>query len=147
MAKDILKEIIIILLLCLAILLILCIIFYRYNPIGKVVPNTIAYTVPESVKTDLEDDNIVEEEITVENIIYTVEGADLNIYKKSNSYIPGKANPFSTTTASSLNETNEEGLSESGSAISQPKSTDEKSTTQTETKQSTNTFWGSSGNK
>ena len=49
MIKTVFKEIIIILLLCLAILLILSVLFYDYNPISKVVPNKIAYTVPENI--------------------------------------------------------------------------------------------------
>ena len=82
MIKTVFKEIIIILLLCLAILLILSVLFYDYNPISKVVPNKIAYTVPENIKNDLEEENTIEE-ITVENKVYTIEGSDLNIYKKS----------------------------------------------------------------
>lgn len=102
MIKTVFKEIIIILLLCLAILLILSVLFYDYNPISKVVPNKIAYTVPENIKNDLEEENTIEE-ITVENKVYTIEGSDLNIYKKSKSYNPGKANPFSTTTEDDTN--------------------------------------------
>ena len=102
MIKTVFKEIIIILLLCLAVLLILSVLFYDYNPISKVVPNKIAYTVPENIKNDLEEENTIEE-ITVENKVYTIEGSDLNIYKKSKSYNPGKANPFSTTTEDNTN--------------------------------------------
>lgn len=47
MIKSILKEIIIVLLLCAIILFVLGILFYDYNPINKVVPNKIAYSVPE----------------------------------------------------------------------------------------------------
>ena len=90
MVKTVFKEIIIILLLCLAILLVLSVLFYDYNPISKVVPNKIAYTVPEGIENDLEEET-TEEEITIENKIYTIEGSDLNIYKKSNSYNPGKS--------------------------------------------------------
>ena len=106
MIKVIFRETIIILLLCVAILLILGVLFYDYNPIGKVVPNKIAYTVPEDIKDDLEEENIIEEELVMQNIIYKVEGSDLNIYKKSNSYNPGKANPFAETVSDSTSVVN-----------------------------------------
>ena len=96
MFKTIIKEIIITLLLCIAILLVLSILFYDYNPINKVVPNKIAYSVPENIKNELEKVD-VENTFAIENKIYTIEGADLNIYKKSNSYNPSKVNPFAST--------------------------------------------------
>ena len=43
MVKSIIKEIIIMLLLCVAILLILGVLFYDYIPSNKVVPGKIAY--------------------------------------------------------------------------------------------------------
>lgn len=100
MIKTVLKEIIIILLLCLAILLILSVLFYDYNPINKVVPSEIAYTVPEDIKEELAD-NPVEETVQTENKVYVIDGSDLNIYKTSNSYNPSKENPFATTTSGS----------------------------------------------
>lgn len=105
MVKTVFKEIIIILLLCIAILLILSILFYDYNPLNKVVPNKIAYTVPDDIKDELQEENI-QNNLTVENKIYTVEGSDLNIYKKSNSYVPGKANPFASSVTDEPAETN-----------------------------------------
>ena len=51
MTKSILKEIIIVLLLCLAIILVLGILLYDYVPISKTVPNQVAYTTPEDVVT------------------------------------------------------------------------------------------------
>ena len=59
MFKTIIKEIIITLLLCIAILLVLSILFYDYNPINKVVPNKIAYSVPENIKNELEKVDVV----------------------------------------------------------------------------------------
>lgn len=104
MFKTIIKEIIITLLLCIAILLVLSILFYDYNPINKVVPNKIAYSVPENIKNELEKVD-VENTFTIENKIYTIEGADLNIYKKSNSYNPSKVNPFVSTPSENTNVT------------------------------------------
>lgn len=111
MIKTILKEGIIVILLCVAILLILSILFYDYNPIAKVIPNKIAYTAPEDIKNDLEED-VEEEEIQIQNKVYMIEGSDLNIYKKSNTYNPSKENPFistpvdSSTTSSDTVKTN-----------------------------------------
>ena len=96
MIKTILKEAIIILLLCIAILIVLSILFYDYNPINKVIPNKIAYTTPENVKEELQEETI-QTTLEVQNKVYTIEGSDLNIYKKSQSYDPSKDNPFATT--------------------------------------------------
>lgn len=96
MAKTIFKEIIITLLLCIAILLILAIIFYDYNPLNKVVPNKIAYSAPDDIKNELEENEIKDVLDSGINIVYSIESKDLNIYKKSNSYVSGKLNPFST---------------------------------------------------
>lgn len=103
MIKSILKEIIIILLLCIAILFVLSILFYDYSPINKVVPNKIAYSVPENIKNELEEENPQNTELTVQNKVYTIEGSDLNIYKKANSYNPSKENPFASTTSEDTN--------------------------------------------
>lgn len=96
MVKTILKESIIVLLLCISILLILSILFYDYNPVGKVIPNKIAYVAPNDIKEELSEENI-ETEIQIQNKVYTIEGSDLNIYKKSNAYNPSKENPFVST--------------------------------------------------
>lgn len=104
MIKSILKEIIIVLLLCAIILFVLGILFYDYNPINKVVPNKIAYSVPENIKNELEEN--VQNTLSVENKVYTIEGSDLNIYKKSKAYNPSKENPFVSTSSEDENTTN-----------------------------------------
>lgn len=105
MIKTILREMMIVLLLCIAILFVLSILFYDYNPISKVVPNKIAYVVPENIRNELKEEN-VQNTISIENKVYTVEGSDLNIYKKSNSYNPSKENPFATTVNGNSNVVN-----------------------------------------
>lgn len=95
MVKTILKETIITLLLCIAILLVLGVIFYDYNPLNKVVPNKIAYSTPEEIKEDIKENEVKDVLEGGVNIVYSIDGSDLNIYKKSNSYVSGKANPFS----------------------------------------------------
>jgi len=94
MVKTVLKEIIITLLLCIAILLVLSILFYDYNPLNKIVPNKIAYSTPEEIKNEIEQNEVKDVLEGGVNIVYSIDGSDLNIYKKSNSYIPGKENPF-----------------------------------------------------
>ena len=107
MIKTILKESMIILLLCIAILFVLSILFYDYNPINKVVPNKIAYSVPENIRNELEEEN-VQNTLSIENKVYTIDGSDLNIYKKSNSYNPSKENPFASTPSEDANITTSE---------------------------------------
>ena len=52
MIKSIFKEICIMILLCIAIVLVLGVIFYDSIPTNKVVPNKLsAYTTPENVRT------------------------------------------------------------------------------------------------
>lgn len=96
MVKTVLKEVFIELLLVIAILVVVAILFYDYNPINKVIPNKIAYTTPENIKNELKEENI-ETEVSIENKVYTIEGSDLNIYKKSKTYNPSKENPFAST--------------------------------------------------
>lgn len=99
MIKTILKEIIIMILLCVAILFILSVLFYDYNPINKIVPNKIAYSVPENIKNELTEEEEIENKLVVENKVYTIQGSDLNLYKKTNTYNPSKENPFAKTSS------------------------------------------------
>ena len=101
MIKSIIKEVFIMLLLCIAILLILGILFYDYIPTNKVIPEKEAYSTPNNVKEEI-NEQITEIEKTV--ISYEITDSDLNIYKKSSDYKPGKPDPFSlveTTSGSS----------------------------------------------
>lgn len=98
MLKIILKETIITLLLCITILLILGVLFYDYNPLNKIVPNKISYTVPEEIKNDIQDNEVKDFLEGGFNLVYSIDSSDLNIYKKENSYVAGKENPFSEET-------------------------------------------------
>ena len=53
--KKAVKEIGIFILLCLAVILVLAILFYNFNPSGKVVPSKVTYSAPEAVKEDLQE--------------------------------------------------------------------------------------------
>ena len=50
MAKKIIKEIIIMLLLCLAIILILGVLLYEYVPSNKIIPEEVSYTTPQNIQ-------------------------------------------------------------------------------------------------
>lgn len=93
MAKSIIKEIIIILLICLAIILVLGILLYEYVPISKTIPNEVSYTTPSDVKEELLSSSDVDDDQII--VTYEVNQDDLNNYKKIQNYKPGKANPFS----------------------------------------------------
>ena len=92
--KSFIKELIIILLLCLAIILILGIILYEYVPTSKTIPNAVSYTTPDEVKEELLATDSVDESQIV--MTYEVNSSDLNNYKRIQDYKPGKANPFSS---------------------------------------------------
>lgn len=91
------KEIIIMLLVCLVAMLLLAVVFYEYIPARKVVPEVSTYTVPDTVSQLLADDidnkdsNVI---LTFEEGEYEVTSKDLNNYEAKNEYVPGKANPF-----------------------------------------------------
>ena len=118
MTKSILKEIIIVLLLCLAIILVLGILLYDYVPISKTVPNQVAYTTPEDVKQELIQSGSLDESEVI--MTYEVNNDDLNNYRRVKDYKPGKANPFSSyETATEGNTTNStNGTSTTGTATS-----------------------------
>ena len=92
MIKSIIKEIFIMLFICVAIILVFGIVFYDYIPINKVIPSKVSYVVPEDIKGQLEDTVIAEQDKVI--LTYQIDSTDLNRYKNSGSYVPGKANPF-----------------------------------------------------
>lgn len=122
MSKSIIKEIIIILLLCLAIIVVLGLLLYEYVPMSKVVPEPVSYTTPEDVKEELIQSGEINESEVI--MTYEVDSTDLRNYQSINNYNPGKANPFSsyqtqTTETTSTNggtTTSAGGTSTTGSA-------------------------------
>ena len=94
MVKTIIKEVLIVILICLALVLGLSIVFYNFNPSNKVVPNKISYTTSDEIKALKGETNV--EDVVGEgfNVIFKIENADLQNYTKSNRYIDGKAHPF-----------------------------------------------------
>ena len=120
MAKSIIKEIIIILLICLAIILVLGILLYEYVPISKTIPNEVAYTTPSDVKEELLSSSDVDDDQII--VTYEVNQDDLNNYKKIQNYKPGKANPFSSyeqsTSGTNTTENGSSGSTDSGNSNS-----------------------------
>jgi len=93
MLKNIIKELIIVLLLIGAILLLLGIFLYDYIPTSKIVPKIEQYQVPNTVKQELEA-SVTELEQEQTQIVYEIDGTDLKNYEKSQDYQKGKVNPF-----------------------------------------------------
>ena len=87
MTKTIIKELIIVLLICLAIILILGVVLYGYAPISKTIPNQISYTTPPEVKEELVAGEVDESQVIM---TYEINSSDLNDYKRIKNYKPGK---------------------------------------------------------
>lgn len=103
MAKKVVKELIIILLLSLAIILLLGILLYEYVPMTKTIPTPVSYTTPENVKQELANTTTIDESQII--LTYEVDSTDLNNYKRIQDYKPGKANPFSSYETTGTNTT------------------------------------------
>jgi len=105
MVKNVLKEIFIMLLLLAAIILVLAVVFYEYNPMNKVVPNAVSYKMPDNlsdVKEELESTLITQEEQIIKT--YELTERELKLSIKVN-YEPGKANPFEAYTEETTDNT------------------------------------------
>lgn len=108
MAKKIIKEIILILLLCLAIILVLGLLLYEYVPTGKIIPEQVSYTTPSEIKEEINKGENVEDEQVI--LTYSIDSTDLKNYERINTYVPGKTNPFSSyDTGSTQNPSNGNG--------------------------------------
>lgn len=93
MIKSILKEGFIVILLMAAIVLLLGILFYDYNPTSKSIPKTVEpYKLSEDIQNEIGHDF----ESDSENIIktYKIDASDLNNYEQIDEYNSGKINPF-----------------------------------------------------
>lgn len=96
--NKIIKEIIIMLLVCLATMLLLAILLYRYIPNRKAVPEVTTYVASEEIQAFLDDD--VDSKDKQEDVVltYEVTASDLKNYQATEDYVPGKANPFGAYT-------------------------------------------------
>lgn len=94
MFKTLAKQFIIMLLICVAIGLILAIIFYQYIPSNKIVPSKVEeYQTSESIKAEIQDktENF---DLGSSEQNYEITDSDLNLDKRTGSYDPGKMDPF-----------------------------------------------------
>ena len=97
MAKSIFKEVLIILLVCVAIVLLMAVIFYNYIPTNKVIPAKVtAYQLPQNVEEIINETTI--DSFNSSSINYTIDNSDLTRYEAAQSYNPGKADPFAEYT-------------------------------------------------
>lgn len=102
------KEIIILLLICLIAMLALAIALYQYIPSKKTVPEISKYSVSEQVQ-DLLEDNIDQKSDKDRVILtYEVTKGELSGYQVTNDYIPGKSNPFGVVSKTITEEESEE---------------------------------------
>ena len=94
---KVVKEIIILLLVCLVTMLLLAVIFYNYLPARKIIPEVATYKASDTV-TELLADNIDNTDndvlLTYEGGEYEVTKSDLKNYESVKKYVPGKSNPF-----------------------------------------------------
>ena len=97
MAKNFIKELIIVLLLALAVILVLGVLLYEYVPVNKIIPEKVSYTTPENVREELQVDSNVDDTQIV--LTHQIDATDLSNYKNIKEYIPGKKNPFEDVNA------------------------------------------------
>lgn len=102
--KSILKEILIIVLLCCAICLILGVVFYDYIPTNKVVPSTVeAYKTSNTVKEEINQEVV---DYPKQNISFEITESDLRLYEQEDNFNSGKANPFAIISSNVTTGTN-----------------------------------------
>ncbi len=152
--KNFLKELMITILLCIALVLILAVIFYDYIPINKTIPEPVEYTMPASlseVKEELNKAVQNEEERII--VTYEIDDSDLSGYKKQGSYKEGKVDPFSISNYENNTTTNSSSSSTSNSTKNNnvKNTINNSNTTSTKEEQenpnSTGTFFEDSGMK
>ena len=145
MAKKIIKEITIMLLLCLAIILVLGVLLYEYVPSSKIIPEEVSYTTPESVKEELSKGENVEDEQVI--LTYSIDATDLNNYERINTYVPGKTNPFSSYESNTSSEQSDDNNSSSGSTSTGSSSNTNNTNTNSDTNSSGSGYFPDTGTK
>ena len=93
---KVLKEIILMLLVCLLGMLLFAVLFYKYIPNRKVIPEVKNYSSSAQIQEQLADDVDQRNDKIIKT--YEVTSSDLSNYKSSQEYVPGKANPFASVT-------------------------------------------------
>ena len=161
MGKVIIKEIIIALLLCLAILLILALLLYSYIPNNKVIPELVAYTIPEEAKEVINETAADTSKVIMS---YEINSSDISTAQKTNAYNPGKVDPFSSyvpakpeettdgtssgsTTGTSGTTSGTTGNSSTNSGTNDNENTTEEGTVNGSTRGGTGTYYTNKGTK
>lgn len=131
--SKIIKEIIILLLVCLVGMLLFSVIFYEYIPNRKIIPEVTQYSASDKIKEQMADDIDKKDDQIVKT--FEVTSSDLNNFKVTKDYVAGKANPFAavasdaesnaTTSKSSSNNNSSSSSSSSSNSSSGSKSTNE----------------------
>lgn len=127
MAKIILKEVIIFLLLLIVIALVLGVLFYDYIPNNKIVPTALKpYELSEEVQEELNETMSRSSENIVKT--YYIDSSDLSVYASTKDYNKGKVNPFEDytsqqTTNSTVTNNNKNTTSASNSTENQTSNT------------------------
>lgn len=96
MTSKIIKEAMIVLIACLVAILLFAVILYGFIPNRKIVKEIKEYKTTDQVSEQLSDKVDAENEQVV--LTYEVTKSDLNNYKITDDYVPGKVNPFSELT-------------------------------------------------
>ena len=131
--SKIIKEIIILLLVCLVGMLLFSVVFYEYIPNRKIVPEVTQYSASDKIKEQMADDIDKKDDQIVKT--FEVTSSDLNNFKVTKDYVAGKANPFAavasdaesnaTTSKSSSNNNSSSSSSSSSNSSSGSKSANE----------------------
>ena len=145
MAKKIIKEITIMLLLCLAIILVLGVLLYEYVPSSKIIPEEVSYTTAENIKEELSKGENVEDEQII--LTYSIDATDLNNYERINTYVPGKTNPFSSYESNTSSEQSGDNNSSSGSTSTGSSSNTNNTNTNSDTNSSGSGYFPDTGTK
>ena len=135
MAKNVLKEIIIILLLTLAIILLLGVLLYEYVPMNKVVPEAVTYTATEETRQALEEKTAQDSDEVI--LSYEVTSTDLKNYKKGKDYKAGRKNPFSAVTTTEAGNTTQTNTTGNTNTTNSESKVNTENTTNTEKNNST----------
>lgn len=110
MQKSIVKQVIIVILACVAILLALALILYQYVPNNKIIPSKVEpYSAPENIKAEISES--AQQELNGQVEMYEITDSDLETYRSTKSYNPGKSDPFA---AYSENATQDDSSDNSG---------------------------------
>ena len=102
MAKYIIKEIFIVILIIVLLALVLGIVFYEYIPMNKIIPVKVeAYTISNELEQEVGQVVSGNNQETITKT-YVVEEYELQEYEKNDEYDKGKKNPFSAVGEESI---------------------------------------------